>query len=73
MEFVSLYQFWKWVTISTGSVEKDFESLVAYIKSDDIQLLNVNQRIIFGLYYDAIHRLYQEYIVSRIENELNAS
>ena len=73
MEFVSLYQFWKWLTISTGSVEKDFESLVAYIKSDDTQLLNVNQRIIFGLYYDSIHMLYQEEIVSRIENELNAS
>ena len=70
MEFNSLYQFWKWLTISTGSVEKDFESLVAYIKSDDTQLLNVNQRIIFGLYYDAIHRLYQEEIVLRIENEL---
>ena len=73
MTFISLYEFWKWLTISTGSIEKDFESLVGFIKSKDFELLNSKQRVIFGLYYELIHNLYQEQIVSRIENELNAS
>jgi len=60
MKFETLKEFWEWLTISTGDVKTDFESLVAFIKSKDWHLLKDRERMIFGAYYDSLHLIYLE-------------
>lgn len=56
MEFKTLKDFWEWLTISTGDIETDKKSLLAYFRNEDFNVLNEDEKDIFMKLLD-IYRL----------------
>ena len=67
MKFNSLKEFWEWLTISTGDLLEDFESLGAFLCSNDFDLLSSNEMGIFWNHYENIRLV----VMEQQELELN--